>query len=53
MNPFQATQHGSGLWGDIATKVKGFVKKHNLQDMVNLIINGTKKKATYGTIKLK
>ena len=26
MDPFQATQHGSGLWGDIASKVKGFVK---------------------------
>ena len=27
MDPFQATQHGSGIWGDIASKLKGFVKK--------------------------
>ena len=48
MDPFQATQHGSGIWGDIASKLKGFVKKHNLQDVVNPIIKGTKKKLHSG-----
>ena len=48
MGPFQVTQHGTGLWGDIASKVKGFVKKHNLQDMVYPFIKGTKKRLHTG-----
>ena len=41
IDPFQATQHGRGIWGDIASKLKEFVKKHNLQDVVNPIVKGT------------
>ena len=48
MDPFQCTQHGSGIWGDIASKVKEFVKKHNLQDLVNPVIKGTKKRLHSG-----
>jgi hypothetical protein len=47
-DPYQKQAHGSGLLGDIAKKAKAFIQKHKLQDMVNPIISGAKKRAHAG-----
>jgi hypothetical protein len=47
-DPYQKEAHGSGLLGDIAKKAKAFIQKHKLQDMVNPIIAGAKKRAHAG-----
>ena len=47
-DPYQKEAHGSGLLGDIAKKAKAFIQKHKLQDMVNPIISGAKKRAHAG-----
>lgn len=51
-DPHQTTSHGSGIFGDIATKAKAFVKKHKLQPMINPIIKGVKSRAHAGVNKL-
>ena len=52
MDPHQASSHGCGIFGNIATKAKAFVKKHKLQDIVNPVIRGVKSRAHSGVNKL-
>jgi len=47
-DPYQKEAHGSGILGDIAKKAKAFIQKHKLQDIVNPIISGVKKRAHSG-----
>ena len=51
-DPNQATSHGSGIFGDIATKAKAFVQKHKLQNVVNRAIKFGKAKAHAGVARL-
>jgi len=41
-DPYQMQAHGSGIFGDIATKTKQFIQKHHLQNVVNPLISGVK-----------
>jgi len=41
-DPYQMEAHGSGFFGDIATKAKQFIQKHHLQHVVNPLISGVK-----------
>jgi len=52
MDPYQSEQHGSGVFGDIASKAKQFVQKHKLQSVVNPAIKYGKAKAHAGVAKL-
>jgi hypothetical protein len=52
IDPHQTEQHGCGLFGDIATKAKTFIKKHKLQPMINPIISGVKSRAHSGVARL-
>jgi len=49
-HPEQAEKHGSGLFGDIATKVKAFARKH--KDLINPIIGRVRAGAHSGIDKL-
>ena len=51
-DPHQTTSHGSGIFGDIATKAKAFTKQHKLQNVVNPAIKFGKAKAHAGVAKL-
>ena len=51
-DPHQTTSHGSGIFGDIATKAKAFVQKHKLQNVVNPAIKFGKAKAHAGVARL-
>jgi hypothetical protein len=46
----QKTKHGSGLWGDIASKAKAFTRKH--KDLINPIIGRVRAGAKSGINKL-
>lgn len=46
MDPFQAKQHGAGLFGDIVSKIKQLASKH--KHMINPAISGLKKTAHHG-----
>ena len=50
MHPEQAEKHGSGFFGDIASKAKAFAKKH--KDLINPIIAKVKAGAHSGIDKL-
>lgn len=50
LNPEQAEKHGSGLFGNIASKMKKFAIKH--KDVLNPIIAGLKTGAKRGATKL-
>ena len=41
-DPYQIEHHGTGFFGDIATKAKQFIQKHHLQHIVNPVIHGVK-----------
>jgi hypothetical protein len=45
LDPHQTQQHGCGIFGDIATKAKSFIKSHKLQGVVNPAIKYGKAKA--------
>jgi len=49
-HPEQAEKHGSGMFGDIATKVKAFARKH--KDLINPIIGRVKSTVHGGIDKL-
>ena len=50
MHPEQAEKHGSGMFGDIATKVKAFARKH--KDLINPIVGRVRAGAHSGIDKL-
>jgi hypothetical protein len=50
MHPEQAEKHGSGIFGDIASKAKAFARKH--KDLINPIINRVKSGVHGGIDKL-
>ena len=50
MHPEQAEKHGEGFFGDIASKVKAFARKH--KDLINPIINRVKSTVHGGIDKL-
>lgn len=51
-DPYQIEKHGTGVFGDIARGAKAFIKKHNLQNIVNPIIHGAKTAGHRGISKL-
>ena len=52
MDPHQTQQHGSGIFGDIASKAKSFIKSNKLQGVVNPAIKYGKAKAHAGVAHL-
>ena len=50
LHPEQAEKHGSGFFGDIASKVKAFARKH--KDLINPIIGRVRAGAKSGIDKL-
>ena len=46
MDPFQAKQHGEGIFGDIVSKIKQLANKH--KHIINPVISGLKKSAHHG-----
>ena len=50
LNPEQAEKHGSGIFGDIATKMKKLAIKH--KDLINPVISSLKSGASKGVAKL-
>ena len=52
MDPHQTQQHGSGIFGDIASKAKSFIKSNKLQGVVNPAIKYGKAKAHAGVARL-
>jgi hypothetical protein len=48
----QIDTHGAGFFGDMKNKVTGFIKKHNLEGLVNPIVAAAKKSAHHGINKL-
>ena len=51
-DPYQMEKHGAGILGDIAKKAKAFIQKHNLQNVVNPIINHARNMGHKGVSKL-